>query len=222
MKKVEFIKREAINWIFILLPFIYILLVYDKLPRFAPFQLNDDQGMYQVIMFVMGISVSWYLALLIKPAIVPKTSYNDNLKNFHRIRTIMLGFTSLLSLTFISKKIGILFNWDKIGFILGMVYLAAIGNLYPTIKQNFFIGIKNSWTQSNELIWKKTHSFAGKVFFWGGLVGALYGILFNVNPVSYMPVIYVGYVFALGFAPKIYSYLLYRQMQLTNQISKTK
>jgi uncharacterized membrane protein len=218
MKNAEFIKRESINWIFILLPFIYIYLVYDKLPRFAPFTLNSDQGIYQVILFVMGVSVFWYLVYLVKPSIVPKTSYNDNLKNFHRIRTIILGFTSLLSLTFISQKIGIPFNWSKIAFILGMVFMAALGNLYPTIRYNYFIGIKNSWTQSNELIWKKTHSFAGKVFFWGGLIGALYGIMFNVNPVPYMPAIYVGYVFALGFAPKVYSYFLYRQLLSQHQI----
>jgi uncharacterized membrane protein len=217
MKNAEFIKREVINWIFILLPFIYILLVYNKLPRFAPFQLNNEQGIYQVILFVMGFSIIWYLIYLVKPSVVPKTAYNDNLKNFHRMRTIILGFPSLLSLTFISQKIGIPFNWSKIAFIMGMVFMAAIGNLYPTIKYNFFIGIKNSWTQSNELIWNKTHSFAGKVFFWGGLTGALYGILFNVNPVPYMPVIYVGYVFALGFAPKIYSYMIYRQMKSQHQ-----
>jgi uncharacterized membrane protein len=217
MKNAEFIKREAINWIFILLPFIYIFLVYDKLPRFALFQLNRDQGIYQVILFVMGVSIFWYLVYLVKPSLVPKTAYNDNLKNFHKIRTIMLGFTSLLSLTFISQKIGIHFNWSKIGFILGMVYLAAIGNLYPTIRYNYFIGIKNSWTISNEHIWKKTHSFAGKVFFWGGLIGSLYGILFNVTPVPYMPVIYVGYIFALVLAPKIYSYLLFKQLQSQHQ-----
>jgi uncharacterized membrane protein len=217
MKSAEFIKREAINWIFILLPFIYIFLVYDKLPRFAPFQLNSGQTIYQVVLFVMGVSIFWYMVFLVKASIVPKTAFHDNLKNFHRIKTLMLGFTSLLSLTFISQKIGIPFNWLKIGFILSMVFVAAIGNLYPTIRYNFFIGIKNSWTQSNELIWKKTHSFAGKVFFWGGLIGALYGILFNVNPVPYMPVILVGYIFGLGFVPKIYSYLLFRQLQSQHQ-----
>jgi uncharacterized membrane protein len=221
MKNAEFLKREAINWIFILLPFIYIFIVHDKLPRFAPFTLNADQGLYQVILFVMGISVFWYLVLLFKPSLVPKTAYNDNLKNFHRIRTIMLGFTSLLSLTFISQKIGIPFNWSKIGFSLGMVYLIAIGNLYPTIRYNYFIGIKNSWTLSNELIWKKTHSFAGKVFFWGGLIGAIYGISFNVNSIKIMPLIYVGYVFVLVSAPKLYSYLLYRHIQMNISTEST-
>jgi uncharacterized membrane protein len=129
----------------------------------------------------------------------------------------MLVFFSFTSLIFISKAIGIPFNWSKTGFILAMGFTAAFGNLYPTIRYNYFIGIRNSWTQSNELIWKKTHRFAGKIFFIGGLIGALYGILFNVNPVPFMPVIYVGYGFALLFIPYIYSYLLYRLLHSQNQ-----
>lgn len=213
MKYKKFLKREAINWLLILMPFIYIFLAYEKLPRFAPFQLNSEQIIYYQIMFVMGISVVWYFILLVRPSIVPKTTFQEYLKNYHRIRTIILGFTSLLSLIFISQKIGIPFNWSRIAIILSMVYIIVIGNLYPTLKHKHLIGIKNSWTQSNELIWKKTHSLAGKVFFVGGLLGALYGILFDVNPVPYMPVIYVGYVFTLVFIPHFYSYMLFRKTQ---------
>lgn len=212
MKNKEFLKREAINWLFILMPFIYIFLVHEKLPRFAPFQMNSEQIIYYQIIFVMGVSIFWYVILLVKPAVVPRTSFHENLKSYHRIRTIVLGFTSLLSLIFISQKIGMPFNWSKIAIIMSMVYITVIGNLYPTLKHKYLIGIKNSWTQSNELIWKKTHSFAGKVFFWGGLIGALYGILFDVNPVPYMPVIIVGYVFILVFIPNVYSYWLFRKI----------
>ena len=211
MKKTEFIKREAINWLFILLPFIYIFFVYDRLPQFAPFQMDRDQRIYHVVLFVMGVSLLFYITLLVKPSIVPPAAFNENLKNFHRMRTLMLAFTSLLCMTFISEKIEVPFNWGRIGFILAFSYMMAMGNLYPTIRNNFFIGIRNSWTQSNELIWKKTHHFAGKVFFAGGLAGVLYGILFEVYPVWYMPVILVGYVFGLKFIPTIYSYWLYRQ-----------
>jgi uncharacterized membrane protein len=94
-----------------------------------------------------------------------------------------------------------------------MVYITVIGNLYPTLKHKHLIGIKNAWTQSDDIIWKKTHSFAGKIFFWGGLLGALYGILFDVNPVPFMPVIYVGYVFTLVFIPHVYSYMLFHKTQ---------
>lgn len=211
MKYKKFLKREAFNWFFILMPFIYIFLVYDKLPRFAPFKLNSEQIIYYQIIFIMGVTIVWYIILLARPSIVPKTKYQDSLKNYHRIRTIILGFTSLLSMIFISQKIGIPYNWSKIAILLSMVYILVIGNLYPTLKHKHLIGIKNSWTQSNELIWKKTHSFAGKVFFGGGLIGALYGILFDVNPVPYMPVIYVGYVFTLVSIPHLYSYMLFRK-----------
>jgi uncharacterized membrane protein len=164
----------------------------------------------------MGVSIFWYVIFLVKPSIVPKTSFHENLKSFNRMKTLMLGYTSLLSLTFISKEIGIPFNWSKIGFILASFFIIAIGNLYPTIRYNHFIGIRNSWTRSNELIWKKTHTFAGKVAFWGGLIAALYGMFFNVDPVPYMPVIFVGYGFALVFIPHIYSYLLYKKNQSQN------
>jgi uncharacterized membrane protein len=216
MKSLEFIKREAINWLFILLPFIYILSVYDRMPRFDPRLINGEQIIYWVILFIMGTSVFWYFLLLIKPSIVPQTAFHNNLKSFHRMKTLMLAWPSILSLAFISEKIGIDFNWAKITFILGAVFIMAMGNLYPTIRFNYFIGIRTSWTRSNEFIWRKTHQFAGKVFFWGGLAGALYGIFFNVNPVPYMPAIFVGYVFGLVFIPKIYSYILYKRTQSQN------
>lgn len=217
MKIINFIKKEAINWLIISLPFIYILLVYDRMPRFAPFQIDSEQIIYYNLLFVMGLAIIGYIVLLVKPSIVPKTAFHDNLKSFHRIRTLMLVFFSFTSLIFISKEIGIPFNWSKTGFLLAMGFMAAFGNLYPTIGYNYIIGIKNPWTQSNEHIWKKTHRFAGKIFFYGGLIGALYGILFNVNPVPYMPVIWVGYTFTLLLIPNIYSYLLYRKIQSQNQ-----
>ena len=191
MKIIKFIKREAINWLLISLPFIYILLVNDRLPRFAPFQIDSEQIIYYNLLFIMGLAIIMYIVLLVKPSIVPKTAFHDNLKSFHRIRTLMLVFFSFTSLIFISLKIGIPFNWFKTGFILAMGFTAAFGNLYPTIGYNYIIGIRNPWTQSNEHIWRKTHRFAGKIFFFGGLIGALYGILFNVNSVPYMPIIYV-------------------------------
>jgi uncharacterized membrane protein len=213
MKTKEFVRREIVNWIFLLLPFIYLAIVREKLPGFAPFRLNEEQTIYQVLLFVMGISFFWYIIYLIKPLVVPKTAFHNNLKSFYRVGTLMLAFTSILSVSFISEKIGIQFNWARICFILGMVFMLAIGNLYPTLKFNYFFGIRNAWTQSSEIIWRKTHLLGGRIFFLGGLAGALYGLFFNVHPVPYMPVIYVGYVFILGFVPVIYSYFLFRRFQ---------
>ncbi len=214
MKIPAFIKKEAINWILLGLPVIYLLCVYDRLPPFAPIPLIWEQSIYYLLFFNIALSLIWYLIFTIKPAIVPKTTLHENLRSLHRIKTLILCFISLLSLTYISQKIGIKFNWSKIGFLLAMAFVMIFGNLYPTIKPNFIIGIKNAWTLSDERVWNKTHRFAGKVYFLGGLIGVLFGLFVNTSSLpSFMPVIYVGYVFALLLLTHIYSFILYRKLQ---------
>ena len=134
MKIIKFIKREAINWLLISLPFIYTLLVYNRMPRFAPFQIDNEQIIYYNLLFVMGLAIISYIVLLVKPSIVPKTAFHDNLRSLNRIRTLMLVFFSFTCLIFISKEIGIPFNWTKTGFLLAMGFMAVFGNLYPTYK----------------------------------------------------------------------------------------
>ena len=214
MKTVAFIRREAINWILILLPLICLIFIHDKLPRIAPFPLDSEQNIYYLLLFNFGVSILVYSKLLIKPVIDPKTTLHSNLKTLHRFKTLILFFISLLSLSYISQKIGIPLNWTKIGFIAAMLFITVLGNLYPTLKHNYFVGLKNAWTLSDELIWNRTHRFAGKVFFWGGLAGTIYGIFFNVTIVPYMPAISVGYVFGLVLIPHIYSYILHRKLQV--------
>lgn len=214
MKTVAFIRREAINWILILLPLFCLIFIHYKLPRFAPIPLDSEQNIYYVLMFNFGVSFLVYTKLLIKPLIDPKTTLHSNLRTLHRFKTLILLFISLLSLTYISEAIEISFDWTKIGFIAAMLFITVLGNLYPTLKHNYFIGLKNAWTLSDELIWNRTHRFAGKVFFWGGLSGIIYGIFFNVTIVPYMPAVFFWYVSGLVLIPHIYSYILHRKLQV--------
>jgi len=214
MKGTKFIRREALNWILILLPFAYLFAVYDRLPRFAPIPLNWEQAVYYQVIFTMGVAVFGYIYLLVKPAVVPKTAFHENLRLYHRIRTLVLCFLSLLSIIWISTAIGIGFNWSKIAFILAMAFIIIFGNIYPTIRFNYMIGIKNVWTLSSEYIWVKTHRFAGRLLFAAGFIGAVLGILFDPFPVPYMPVIHVAGIFALTGIAHLYSYLLFRKQQV--------
>ena len=214
MKGTKFIRREALNWILILLPFAYLFAVYGRLPAFAPIPLNWEQAVYYQVIFTMGVAVFGYIYLLVKPAVVPKTAFHENLRLYHRIRTLVLCFLSLLSIIWISTAIGIGFNWSKIAFILAMAFIIIFGNIYPTIRFNYMIGIKNVWTLSSEYIWVKTHRFAGRMLFAAGFIGAVLGILFNPYPIPYMPVIYVVGIFTLTGIAHLYSYLLFRKQQV--------
>ena len=50
------------------------------------------------------------------------------------------------------------------------ITLMSAGNMMPKIKANYFIGIRTPWTLGNKHVWYKTHRFAGKVWFFGGLL----------------------------------------------------
>lgn len=210
MRTIEFIKKEAINWLLILLPIVYIFLVNDKLPRFSPFHINREQSTYHVIFIIMGAAVFFYIKLLVQPSIVPKMPVHDNLKSVHRMKTIMLAYTSILCLALVSEKAGMDFNWEKFIFILGMIFLIFLGNLYPTLRYNYFFGIRNSWTLSNELIWKKTHLFSGRLNFWSGLAGAIIEILYSI-PKQYMYIIIPCYILINFVIVRFYSYSIHRK-----------
>jgi uncharacterized membrane protein len=211
MKSIEFIKREAINWLFISSPFIYLIIVYKRMPKFALLQINKEQAIYHVLFFIMGVAVFWYIKLLVQPSIVPKTPIHDNLKSVHRMKTIMLAYLSLLCLAFISEKAGISFNWQKITFLFAMVFLIFLGNLYPTVRYNYFFGIRNSWTLSNEIIWRKTHLLSGRICFWIGIAGALIGIFFSI-PANYLNYSMLGFIFVNFILVRAYSYFLYKRL----------
>ena len=42
---------------------------------------------------------------------------------------------------------------------------------------NYFCGIKTPWALADEENWRRTHRFAGPMWFWGGLAVALCGIV---------------------------------------------
>ena len=220
MKHFNLIRQELVNWLLILLPGIYVLLVFDKMPQFALFKASDHHKIYQGLIFISGYSLIYYFVLLVKQAKVPNTSIHYNFKSYHKIRTVILIFTCLLSLTFISKLIGISFDWIKVIIILGMFLMTVIGNLIPTIRYKYFIGIRNSATLSSEEIWTKTHRFAGKVFFWGGLIGALYAIIFHENSGPYRILIIIGYVFTLQYLPIGYSIKLDQKLHTPTVLKK--
>lgn len=59
----------------------------------------------------------------------------------------------------------------QIKFNIGQMVLFGLGVLWyylgiilPKIKRNWLIGIKTPWTLENDVVWEKTHQYAGKLF----------------------------------------------------------
>ena len=89
---------------------------------------------------------------------------------------------------------------------VGLMFV-VIGNLMPKFKQNFYAGIRTSWTLADEEVWFKTHRLGGKVWFIGGLLM----ILTVFMPNALKSIIFFGTVLALVLIPIIYSYVIYKK-----------
>ena len=88
---------------------------------------------------------------------------------------------------------------------LGLLFFYC-GILCENAKRNWFIGIRTSWTLSNERVWDKTHKIGGKLFKIAGVV-AFVGIFFQRYTSFFIlvPVILVA-IYSI-----IYSYFEYQK-----------
>ena len=92
--------------------------------------------------------------------------------------------------------------------LFGLLFI-FIGNYMPKIKQNGTLGIKISWTLQNEENWNKTHRFAGKVWFFSGIIVLLTVFL----PIKWMIAVFTVAIIASVVLPMVVSYSIYRKHQ---------
>ena len=92
-------------------------------------------------------------------------------------RYSQLAFVSVLSLIALLAAC-LTWGWlDHPGPRFGMVMisgiLAFVGVMLGKTSPNAMIGVRTPWTYASRLAWEKANRLAGRLFFWGGLVGVL-------------------------------------------------
>ena len=83
----------------------------------------------------------------------------------------------------------------------------GIGNYLPICKQSATMGIKIKWTLENEENWRATHRFSGRVWFICGLLMLPCAFL----PEKYAPALLVAVIVPVTALPVLYSYLYYKK-----------
>ena len=91
---------------------------------------------------------------------------------------------------------------------LGLMFV-VIGNYLPKCRMNSTLGIKVSWAYTSEENWNATHRFGGRVWFIGGFVVALCGLL----PGEWGIWVMFAAIFLLVLIPVVYSYRYYRRQK---------
>lgn len=204
--------KAVISSILTLLPALFGIILWDKLPdtMFIHWGMDGNaDGTSNKAFCVFGLPI---IILILHWVCLIATSFDKNQKNQNKKALGMffwiVPFISLFVNTFMysvafGKKFNPLFLMP---LMLGVMF-TMMGNYSPKVKQNSTLGVKVYWTLNNEENWDKTHRFAGKIWFFGGLILIVSVFL----PDKFIIPIASVIIMTLVIAPIIYSYTIYKK-----------
>lgn len=204
-------RKLLLSCLVVLLPILAGLLLWNKLPdtmttHWGADGAADGQGSKAMVVFLPS---SILLAVHIFALVI--TGLDKNIHNqTKKAQAIIFWIIPCLSLFVGGLMYGVAFGMEMHIFrflpaFLGILF-ALMGNYMPKIKQNSTLGIKITWTLQNEENWVKTHRFAGKVWFVGGLLMIAATFLPGNWCLYILPVFFIP-MMAL---PVLYSYKIYK------------
>lgn len=210
MKKVV---KETVLLAIVLIPLLLIVFLWSQIPETIPLHYGingeaDRFGSKQVLRwFVPSVLVLTYGILLAVPYIDPKKRITFDHTGFYSIRIITLLLISIVLSSYLFALAG---SWDFMSSLplLLMAFVIAFGNYMPTLKPNYFLGIRTPWTLENSEVWTRTHRFSGRLWMAGGVVGFLLIILWpsSVNSIGLVVIL------LLALTSIVYSYIQYKRI----------
>ncbi len=159
-----------------LLPLLYLAYIYPQLPEkivthsnlgAAPFTYSDKSFLWIITSIMASLSIFVYVLMLWLPKIDPKKLAKYSAPAFNKIGVAVVLFLCGVSCIIInSSKEFSLTMVNSVSVLIGILF-AFMGNIMPTLKPNYFAGIRTPWTLESEENWRKTHIFAGRLWFAG-------------------------------------------------------
>ena len=200
----------------VLIPFVYLAFLWNTLPEKVPTHWNykgeiDRWGdKYSLIGLLFLLPVLTYLLLLIIPKIDPKKRIGIMGGKYYQLKFIIVLLMSLLSLfiLYLTKNQSIS-NPNLIFALIGIL-IVVMGNYFKVIQPNYFLGIRTPWTLENKEVWKSTHTFASKLWFIGGLLIIIGGIIL---PDEFFLVVFLSIIALIVIVPMVYSYFKFKEIK---------
>ena len=211
--KNQTIRRELLLILLTAIPIAYLLFNWRFLPEQMPihFDFNGEPNGYGSRLVFLFLPLGLYLLMLVLPFIDPKKSnYEIFSDTYFKLRIILSVFIGIIDSVIIYN---VLHGIEKMGLlipILVMLIFTLLGNYMGNIRPNYFVGIKVPWTLNNDVVWIRTHKLAGKLWFWGGLIGIAALFVFKNSTMVLVPILLI-----ITIVPIVYSYFIYQK--ITNQ-----
>lgn len=209
MKK-QTIFRELFLLILTALPIIYLFINWSNLPDQIPihFGSNGEPNGYGSKMFFLFFPLGIYFLMILQPLIDPRRSNFEIFSDtYFKLRVILSLFLGIVDTIIVFN---ILHNIENMGLLLPSAVLllfTLLGNYLGNVRPNYFIGIKCPWTLNNDVVWIRTHKLAGKLWFWGGLIGIAVLFVFKNPTMVLVPILLI-----ITVIPVIYSYIIYQKI----------
>ncbi len=206
--------QVIISSVVILLPILFGLMVWNELPDTVAAHWGADgnvDGLCGKTFVVFGFPVmllAVHLLCLLFTALDQKQK-GQNRKALRIVFWITPAISLFVNGIVYAAAFGKGFSIVLLMPVLLGTLFVFIGNYLPKIKQNRTLGIKISWTLSNEENWNKTHRLGGKVWVIGGLI-----MIFSIFlPDAAMVPVAAGAIIAAIVIPILYSYCIYKKHQ---------
>ncbi len=204
--------KILISSLVMLIPTAVGLILWDQLPERLPIHWGpggqaDGWGSPLIAVVIMPLILLGIYWLCLFITSLDKKQADQNPKAIGMIFWIM-PFISLFVSGFIyAAAFGLDFDFSAlICIFLGIVFM-VVGNYMPKCKQNYTLGIKITWTLSNEENWNATHRFAGKLWVACGVLIMLCAFL----PMKVFPFVALGLILLATVPTAVYSYLYYKK-----------
>jgi len=215
----NFKKESALIFLIVLLPFAYLAYVWKQLSEHVPLQWGFEGQVTRVgskmelLLCVILLPTIVHFMFWLVPKIDPKHKLQKMGNKYRSLKLSMVAFVSLLSLNIIYASANQLyFASPNVIIFIGILYI-ILGNYFKTIRPNYFIGIRTPWTLEKETIWKETHRLGGKLWFVGGAILVLTGLVLDYQFHGLSFVIFLGVTAITCIVPVIYSYMLFRRTE---------
>lgn len=207
--------RKWLGPVLILLAVLATLTVYGRLPDRIPTHWNfqgevDDTSPRLVGAFLapMIAAALWILLPVLRRVDPRSRNYERFDETFWLLLNILTAGLLLLHGATIASSLGYAFDMSRaVMFGVGFLF-AALGNYFPRLKSNWWMGIRTPWTLESEKVWRQTHRVGGRTFVIGGVLCMLAALLLPspLAGVVAFPLLVLG-----ALIPVVYSYVVYRQ-----------
>lgn len=210
-------EKGSFNWKLLILPILNLLVVIcllPMLPEKIPIHFNyqweiDGYGTKNNFLLMPVLLISFCLLFQLLPHIDPLG------KNYVRFKKKYDYTFIALSLFMLGMQFIIVMSAYSVDFIqpdvlfqvmFGLLFM-YLGNIFPKIKHNYFLGIKTPWAICSEENWTMTHRFGAKLWFIGGFLAVVMVVLPKQLRSAFM---FIDSMI-IAIVPIIYSFIYFRK-----------